>query len=158
MSTTPTTAPTSSGATTTIKWVFLTLALLIAIFCIHNKIVERRTKMDAKTVAQAEAAAVAAEYRATHPRPVPEFPVSGQGVATQDKPLKAWLDPTRTYLRPSSQVCYESLDKTISTLCDTATNGEFSQEFAREWRKKPAGAYIVRPFKADQTVSFAWYQ
>lgn len=89
------------------------------------------------------------------PTPVLEFPTSGDGWATQEAGLKAYLDPHRTYTRSfgkgSRYVFVEDSTITFNDLPgDNINHGD--------WLKKPAGEYMVYPPKGVEKIHFRWWQ
>ncbi len=84
---------------------------------------------------------------------VVEFPLSGEGHATKDVGLKAYLDPTRTHTRPSKDARYvfvEDPDVVFDDLVGSNVNHQ-------AWVDMPSGKYLVYPLSGDQ-IYFRWWQ
>ena len=91
--------------------------------------------------------------RATTPPITVEFPSSGEGYATKEIGLKAWLNPMRTYLRATEPTRYVFVENPEVTFDDLGPIGQNS----KEWFNMPAGKYLVYPLKGDKTY-FHWWQ
>lgn len=93
----------------------------------------------------------AVPVKAPAPAPVvadPEFPTSGEGIATASAPVKAHLDPLRSHMRQSDPARY--------CLVGTATCIELrGTNDAARWHQMPAGNYEVTPLGAGQ-IDFTW--
>ena len=88
------------------------------------------------------------------PTPVLEFPTSGDGWATKEVGLKAYLDPMRTYTRPRGPARYE-LAKDRSVYFDDDGPGIGANK--EVWYEMPPGEYLVFPLKGDR-IYFRWWQ
>jgi len=82
---------------------------------------------------------------------LPEFPQTGDGVATKAEPIKAWLDPNRTHTRPSGPARYVLVGH------PSVFNEEIGTKNTAAWRVMPAGEYLVYPIGTDE-VYFHWWQ
>lgn len=113
--------------------------------------VEEAADRAAMTKAAAErAAAKEAEKRLSTD---PEYPDQGEGFPTKDVPLKCWLDPRKTYTRPSgpARYCFEG----VPDMCFEDTAGT-RVETSSKWQAMPDGKYLVTPLKSDR-IYFRWY-
>lgn len=89
-----------------------------------------------------------------------EFPTSGQGYATMEKPIKAYLNPLRSHtvvLGAGHTKFVLVSDTNIFYFCackkpDTTKTGKIE-----EWWKMPAGNYLVYPNGKDE-IMFSWQQ
>jgi hypothetical protein len=113
--------------------------------------------------AEVEAEKARAEaYAIVHP-PVPfmkpEYPSSGEGHATKETPVKAWLDPMKTHYRPSRPARYVFVEDTELFWDDTegAKVESNSTEHHKVWLNMPAGKYLVYPLGVDR-IYFRWWQ
>ncbi|MFA5095104.1 MAG: hypothetical protein WC447_00345 [Candidatus Paceibacterota bacterium] len=87
-----------------------------------------------------------------------EFPKCGQGFATMDKPIKAYLNPLKSYTRilGGGEAKYVlSSDNTKFFICNEKPG--INSEHIKEWWKMPAENYFVYPFGKD-TIIFSWWQ
>ncbi len=85
---------------------------------------------------------------------VAEFPITGEGHATKEIGLKAWLDPEKTYLRPSRPARYVFVEDTDVFFDDK--EGPVNTNH-KDWKNMPSGKYLVYPLKGDK-VYFRWWQ
>lgn len=83
----------------------------------------------------------------------PEFPTRGEGVATKDHPVKAWLRPSKGETRPTGKARYVFVDDPTLWFNDLAGA---RLEVNEEWRAMPEGKYLVYPFDRDQ-IFFRWW-
>lgn len=111
-------------------------------------------KSQAEEVAKEKARQEAIAFAKANPIIV-EFPISGEGHATKQVGLKAWLDPTRTYTRPSRAVRYVFVEDTEVFFDDIGPG--INSNNNKEWLNMPAGKYIVYPLKGDR-IYFRWWQ
>jgi len=87
-------------------------------------------------------------------KPIVEFPISGEGHATKEVGLKAWLDPEKTYTRPSRPARYVFVEDTDVFFDDK--EGPVNTNH-KDWKNMPSGKYLVYPLKGDR-VYFRWWQ
>jgi len=94
--------------------------------------------------------------------PAPEFPTAGEGVATKSTPVKAWLDPGRTYVRPMRSSTDETPAPARYVLVENPAKyfddvGPDLNQNHRAWDKMPAGQYLVYPLRDDE-IYFRWWK
>lgn len=100
--------------------------------------------------------------QSSQPSVAPEYPTSGEGYATKEVGLEAWLDPMKTYLRPTSDenpdvpraARYVFAKNKKLFFDDTGPSIGTKKEL---WWKMPAGNYLVYPLKEDK-IYFRWWQ
>ena len=100
------------------------------------------------------------EKGSSHQRP--EYPPSGSGVATKAVPLKCWLDPGRTYVRPMRSSTDETPAPAQYVLVGNPAEyfddvGPGLNQNHRAWEKMPAGQYLVYPLRDDE-IYFRWWK
>lgn len=84
----------------------------------------------------------------------PEFPHSGNGHATKKTPIKAWLDPHRTYTSSSDRSAkYVNADNPAISFNDLPG---YNVNHAI-WKGMPAGKYLVYALSSDE-IQFSWHQ
>lgn len=162
MSNTPTTPLTQGGDTkNTMRLVFLIIFLVFGLLQIRHCVAKHRI---ATKVAKIEAAQRAAAYAAAHP-PTPivasEFPTHGQGHATKEIGLKAWLDPKKTHVHPSRPARYTFVqDPTLSWDDRAGAKVESnSSQHVRVWLEEmPTGEYLVYSLNEGDRIFFRWWQ
>ncbi len=102
---------------------------------------------------------------ATHPPAptvAPEYPISGNGVATKSVGLKCWLDPRKTNVQPSKShdttvpapARYVFVDDPRIFFNDTGPGIGYNKEV---WWKMPAGKYLVYPL-TEEEIHFHWWR
>lgn len=136
-----------------IKGLFSWLAVGLVVFATFSGI--RSCWEEAKTKAEAEAKATATAPAT--PPVVVEYPISGEGHATQDTPMKAYLDPKRTFTRPSGPARYIFVEDKSLYWDDLAGHRASTPAQQKEWEEMPAGRYDVYPLVAED-IFFRWYQ
>lgn len=134
--------------------VAITLVLGV-VYLIHST----KAKAKAEKVAMAQAAAEYARIHPPAPNVPPEYPTSGSGHTTQATPIKAWLDPMKTFLRPSRAARYVFVEDPEMVFDETYTEGleSNSTPHRKQWLAMPAGKYLVYPLGADK-IYFRWWQ
>jgi len=92
------------------------------------------------------------------PPPAPTFPTSGEGHANKEVGLKAYLDPQRTFTRPSGRARYVFAEDP-SLYYDDLAGASINRDAKRRriWWDMPEGKYIVYPLEADD-IFFRWWQ
>ena len=141
---TPTT--TGVGGRAVLKWMFCGLAIMLAVWYAHAQYTEAKERAEAE---KAKAVQQAAEYARNHPpqqRVVvpappedPEYARSGEGYATKAIGLKVWLDPRKSYTRPSGPARYVVENHPTMYFDDSAPGVQSNQK----WWGMPAGRYIM---------------
>lgn len=89
--------------------------------------------------------------------PIMFYPISGKEVATMDKPIKAFLDPTRTNTRiigPGNGKYVLESDPSRFFICNEKP--EHNSKI-QDWALMPAGNYLIYPEGIDKII-FYWYQ
>ena len=90
------------------------------------------------------------------PTPV-EFPTFGEGHATKTAPIKTWLDPKRTFTRPSGPARYVFAEDS-SLFFDDVEGAKIDRTENRKiWQDMPEGKYLVEPLDGGD-IFFRWYQ
>jgi hypothetical protein len=86
-----------------------------------------------------------------------EFPVTGNGIAEKGFGLKCWLDPMKSYTRPSGPARYQSAENPAKFWDDTSGKEVESQSSThyQAWLRMPAGRYVVYPL-GDEPIIFFW--
>lgn len=162
MSNTPTTPLTQGGDTrNTMRLVFLIIFLVLGLLRIKHCVAKDRVTMKAAEIKAAQKAA--ADVAAHPPAPVvaPEYPTHGEGHATKEVGLKAWLDPKKTHVHPSRPARYTFVqDPTLSwDDCAGARVESNSSNHVRVWLEEmPAGEYTIRPINEGDRIFFRWWQ
>jgi hypothetical protein len=100
----------------------------------------------------------AARQTTQAPVVIPEYPTSGEGHATKEAGIKAWLDPMKTYVRPSRPARYVFVEDTTLFFDDTSGAVVDTTAHHKEWLQMPAGKYLVYPIKDDDNIFFRWWQ
>jgi hypothetical protein len=142
-------------------WIYSVAPLLVALVLLlwygKGYVVEH------KKAVVAEEKATAAHVAAHPPAPVvaPEYPTHGEGHATKEVGLKAWLDPKKTHVHPSRPARYTFVqDPTLSwDDCAGARVESNSSKHVRVWLEEmPAGEYTVKPINEGDRIFFRWWQ
>ena len=114
--------------------------------------------VSSKKKAEAEkVAAEAARTKATTASVVMEFPISGEGHARRGVGLKAYLDPQRSFTRPSGPAKYVFAEDTSLFFDDTEGAKVDLTAHRKEWQQMPAGKYVIYPLDRDD-IFFKWWQ
>lgn len=115
---------------------------------------EKKTKAVAAQVAAEEARNRAARETAQLIPEDPDFPRKGERFATEDEPVKAWLDPRKSYTRPSGRGAKYCLEGHPSICFEDKAVGV---QVNATWQTFPAGRYLITPI-GDDEISFRWWQ
>jgi|GEM_PF-4230941 len=83
-----------------------------------------------------------------------QFPVLGSGRATKEAPLQAYLDPRRTYTRPSGPARYVSLENPQIIFDEDEKPDPIRDQL---YWQLPAGNYLVYP-RGVEEIEFHWWQ
>ncbi len=85
------------------------------------------------------------------------YPTSGKGIATKENPIKAYLDPQKTYTRtPTKAKFIFEKDENIFFICGKKENS--SQEYINSWAVMPKGNYLIFPLPPETEIVFEWGQ
>ena len=151
-----------TGGKTALSWMFFGLAITLALWYGRAQYTEAKERAEAE---RAKAVQQAAEYARNHPPQQrvlvptapedPEYARSGEGYAKKAIGLKVWLDPRKSYTRPSGPARYV-VENHPTMYCDESVAAT-AQIDEKKWRGMPAGRYIVYPIGADE-VFFRWWQ
>ncbi len=101
-------------------------------------------------------------YNATQvaPSAPPEYSSFGEGIATKEVGIKAYLDPMKSHTRPSRSAKYVFVEDTLLTwteiVGDDLSDADIQAQL-RAWWKRPAGNYIIYPVEGDK-IFFRWWQ
>ncbi|MFA6919676.1 MAG: hypothetical protein WC264_01330 [Candidatus Paceibacterota bacterium] len=85
------------------------------------------------------------------------YPMSGKEVATMDKPVRAYLDPTKTNTRiigPGNGKYVLESDPSRFFICNEKP--EHNSKI-KDWALMPAGNYLIYP-EGIYKIIFYWYQ
>jgi len=88
---------------------------------------------------------------------VVEFPTEGEMTIRSSKPGKAWLDPSKTYIRPTGPAVYTFAKDRSVVFYDTASNQKLNVNNDKWTKWFPAGDYYISPYKRD-SIYFRWWQ
>ena len=87
----------------------------------------------------------------TNPPPIiVEFPISGEGNATDKVGVKIWFDPQKTRVRTSRPARYVFLRDNTLVYEDTEGTSEIDNQKKKEWLSLIPGEYLVYPLKGDK--------
>lgn len=112
--------------------------------CVKQKTVEEQA---------AEKAKAAQEYAAAHPPEDPEYPRNGAGYATNKvTAIKAWLDPRKTFVRPSQPARYEVEGHPTMYVDDF-----LDRRNDKKWWTMPKGRYLIFPL-GEEEIYVRWWQ
>jgi hypothetical protein len=90
------------------------------------------------------------------PPPPAEYPKTGEMTIYADEQAKAWIDPKKTYLRPTGPATYTFTKDQSIVFYDTASNMKLNVN-SDKWQKwYPAGEYLVTPYQRD-SIYFRWW-
>ena len=141
-------------------WLAGAIAAIVTLLLIGGARDKKMEKME-----KARADSIAAAQRATANRsaqqyaaPVAaEFPISGEGHATRESPVKAWLDPAHSQIRPSrpERLCLAE----DPAVCFNDTAGADQSKvrlIEQKWEEMPAGKYLIYPLR-DSVVFVRWW-
>ncbi len=81
------------------------------------------------------------------------FPRKGEGKAFAFNPVEAYLDPLKTFTRPSGPAMYVFYEDQSLVFLDTAKGIQTGNQ---QWYGFPAGKYLVYPYQRD-SIYFKWY-
>ena len=85
------------------------------------------------------------------------FPTSGEGYATLDKPIKAYLIPLRTHIKVlgagHTKFVFASDPNTFFICACKKYEGESGN--IEDWYHMPAGNYFIYPYQRDE-VAVSW--
>ena len=101
--------------------------------------------------------AVGTSDAAAQTAPVVEYPTSGEGHATKTMPIKAYLDPKRTFTRPSGPARYVFAEDSSLFFDDVTGHVVDRTENRKIWQDMPEGKYLVEPLHRGD-IFFRWYQ
>lgn len=87
---------------------------------------------------------------------VDDFPISGEGHATKEVGIKAYLDPLKTHTRPSGPAKYVFVEDESLFFNDTA-GSRIDKTTNNVWWEMPAGRYVIYPLGRDH-IFFKWWQ
>ena len=87
-------------------------------------------------------------------QPLLAFPTSGEGWATKQVGVKAWLDPKHTFTRASGKYARYVLAENPNLFFDDT---DVVATTNKNWQQFPAGNYIVFPLGTDK-IHFHWWQ
>lgn len=85
------------------------------------------------------------------------FPTSGKGIATQKNPIKAYLDPSKTYTWSEDKLGFKIVFEKNPEIQLIITENPDNQEQQKKWSNMPPGNYLVYPLK-DISIRFEWWQ
>lgn len=128
----------------------------IVVFLIGWGIISWISSANAKAKADQEARA---EHARTNPPPAKitvEFPFSGEGHATKEAGIKAYLDPRRTFTRPSGPARYVFANDPVLFFDDTEGHKVDRTKNRKAWQEMPEGNYIVYPLDRNR-IWFKWW-
>ena len=87
------------------------------------------------------------------------YPIEGKDVATDTKPIKAYLDPEKTTAKilgeGNAKFVFEQ-DPSKFFICDQK-DGTYSKEKIAQWNMMPKGNYLVYADSVDKII-FSWHQ
>lgn len=93
-----------------------------------------------------------------------EYPKSGKAIATMKNPVKAYLDPEKTYTQilgvGNAKYVLES-DPEKFFICREKPEVLDSTRHINNWAAMPAGKYLVYPdwgYESDEGIVFKWWQ
>jgi hypothetical protein len=86
-----------------------------------------------------------------------EFPTSGEGYATMDKPIKAYIDPHKTHTRPVGCVRYTFFDNPSIWIIERGPVEGNSGIDVNKFLSMPAGRYVVTP-EGTENAFLRWWQ
>lgn len=92
-----------------------------------------------------------------NPPIVVEFPTEGGMTIRSSKPGKVWLDPAKTYIRPTGPAVYTFAKDRSVVFYDTASDQRLNVNNDKWTKWFPAGEYYVSPYKRD-SIYFRWWQ
>ena len=87
-----------------------------------------------------------------------DFPKAGEGPAKRGVGLKAYINPQKTYTRPSGPAKYVLATNPDVFFNDTAGEN-LDHQNNKQWWSMPAGEYFVYPLKEGvEEIYFRWWQ
>ena len=90
------------------------------------------------------------------------YPTSGTGMATQDMPIKAYLDPQKSYTRiPSGKddKAKYVLESDPSKFFIANEKPGKNSKHINDWYSMPAGNYLIYPYPFEKkSIIFKWWQ
>lgn len=85
------------------------------------------------------------------------YPSSGEGYASVNQPIKAYLNPQRSHTRPQGVVRYEfENDPSVWIIEYGPAEGNKGID-QYKWWSMPKGNYIITPVNPEETIYFYWY-
>jgi len=102
---------------------------------------------------------VVVKYQTTSSENSQEFPRSGQGYTTMNKPIQAYLNPLKTHIQVSGAGHTKfvlTTDTTIFYYCACKETGKISGN-TEDWYCMPPGNYFIYPYKKDKVI-LSWWQ
>lgn len=133
----------SRDGRSTVRIIFLGLAVIFLLFyiksCVKERTEEKKKEELAKKAYKDSIAAI--------PKIQPEFPVSGTGYATLDEPLKATFYPGQTDVRPDDPVIYV-LARNHKIFFQDSLGRKYEEAglHREEWKDLPQGeGYLIYP-------------
>jgi hypothetical protein len=128
---------------TTLKWILFIIAFLISFFWIKGIVKEHKQEKETKKKAIIEQQTA--------------YSTSGKGIAIMESPIKAYLDPLKTYTRiigdGNAKYVLES-DLSKFFICNEKPGTESGH--IQTWWAMPAGNYLIYPEGIPKIV-FSWY-
>lgn len=88
-----------------------------------------------------------------------KFLISGKGIATKEKPIKAYMDPLKTsimVLGKGEAKYVLASDANIFFVCNQKAE-QGGDDYLKPWWQMPEGNYLVYPNDRD-TIMFSWRQ
>lgn len=132
-------------------WILGIIAAIAMMIGIRSCVSTHKKGQEARENARAEERARIARI------PPPEYPLAGEGHAKAGVGIKAYLDPKRTYTRPSGPAKYVFAEDTSLFFDDVEGHVVDRTPNRQKWQEMPEGKYIVYPLVRDD-IYFKWWQ
>ena len=136
-----------------VKWVIGILIFVLIVFAIKCSV-----KKDDKTSSNGDDTNANKNAKTEVAKDKNSFPDSGKEWATEDAPIKAFLDPLDGFYQiwgeGDAKLVFAS-NKSIEYICNSKPTTDMKDKKAQEWWSKPKGNWLIYP-KGVSKILVSW--